>query len=94
MVRYIKETSKIEFTLTGFITTVSTIMILVLGFYTYVIQPKFTYMEKRYEEQQRYILDLNTRMTKIEVSLVEIKVLLMQLEYNNSNYVDKDIGGR
>lgn len=80
MVKYNVNTSKIEFTLGGFISTIATILCIVLGFYSYVIEPKFDTIEKSVETLQmerketiKAINQLNQTVSVLNVTVLEIK---------------------
>jgi len=80
MVKYNVNTSKIEFTLGGFISTMATILVIVLGFYSYVIEPKFDTIEKSVKTLQRErketinaINQLNLTVSVLNVTVSELK---------------------
>lgn len=80
MVKYNVNTSKIEFTLGGFISTIATILCIVLGFYSYVIEPKFSTIEKSVETLQmerketiNAINQLNLTVSMLNVTVSELK---------------------
>jgi wobble nucleotide-excising tRNase len=85
MVKYNVNTSKIEFTLGGFISTISTILVIVLGFYSYVIEPKFYTIEKSMEMMQRERKEMANAINQLNLTVSVLNATVMELKHQTKN---------
>lgn len=82
MVKYNMQSSKIEFTLGGFITTISSILVIVLGFYSYVIEPRFDNIKTNMDKLESKTININKKIEEININLARIEGILKKDEKN------------
>lgn len=83
MVKYNLDRSKLEFSLGGFIGVIATILTLVLGFYSYVIEPKFNDVNFKIYENKQNIIQTQKEMNEIKCNLIEMKTILIEIKEKN-----------
>ncbi len=85
MVKYDFERSKLEFSLGGFIGVIATILTLVLGFYSYVISPKFDDVNLKIYENKQNINQTQKELNEIKGNVIEVKTILIEMKENSKH---------
>lgn len=80
MVKYNVERARLEFSLGGFISVLATILTLVLGFYSYVILPKFDVLDEKVKENKYVIDETKKDIVDIKTNLTEVKTLIIEMK--------------
>lgn len=80
MVKYDFEKARLEFSIGGFIGVIATILTLVLGFYSYVISPKFDVMNEKINENKAELTDTKKDIVEIKTNITEIKTIVLEMK--------------
>jgi len=85
MVKYNFEKARLEFSIGGFISVIATILVIVLGFYSYVIEPKFETIEKSMETLQRERKEMTNAINQLNLTVSVLNVTVSELKEQIKN---------